>query len=56
MRALLRFLIGRRLARLLPGGWLAWLLLDPRVRRVAGRGASRLVARVQASRHGGPRR
>ena len=50
MRGLLRFLIGRRLARLLPGGWLAWLVLDPRVRRFAGRGASRLIARARAGR------
>ena len=54
MRALLRFLIGRRLARLLPGGWLAWLVLDPRVRRLAGRGASRLIARARSGRGGAP--
>lgn len=48
MRSLLRYMIGRRLARFLPGGWLAWLLMSPRVRRLLGRGASRAVANVRA--------
>ena len=32
MRSLLRYLIGRRVARVLPGGWLGLLLLSPQAR------------------------
>jgi hypothetical protein len=35
MTSLLRFFLGRRLARALPGGWLLLLLLDPRSRAFA---------------------
>jgi len=49
MGSFLRFLIGRRLARLLPGGWLALLLLSPRSRALAARGWRSLRARQRDS-------
>jgi len=41
MRTLLRYVLGRRLARLLPGGWIAMLLLSPTARRAARGGYRR---------------
>ncbi len=32
IRGVLRYLIGRRLARFLPGGWLVYVLTSPRAR------------------------
>jgi len=40
-----RYFLGRRLARLLPGGWLAVLLLSPTVRNAAKRGWARYRSR-----------
>ncbi len=40
-----RYFLGRRLARLLPGGWLVMLLLSPTVRRAARRGWARYRSR-----------
>ena len=45
IRGLLRYAIGRRLARFLPGGWLAFLLMSPRVRRYALQGFRRIRRR-----------
>ncbi len=41
----IRYFLGRRLARLLPGGWLAVLLLSPTVRNAAKRGWARYRSR-----------
>ncbi|MGI8440390.1 MAG: hypothetical protein ACR2NV_09400 [Thermoleophilaceae bacterium] len=45
IRGVLRYLIGRRLARFLPGGWLVFLLTSPRVRRWVSATVRRRLAR-----------
>jgi len=41
----IKYFLGRRLARLLPGGWLAVLLLSPTARNAAKRGWARFRSR-----------
>jgi predicted DCC family thiol-disulfide oxidoreductase YuxK len=39
-----RYLLGRRLARFLPGGWIALLLLNPISKRILRRAYNRYAA------------
>jgi hypothetical protein len=45
IRGFLRYLIGRRLARFLPGGWLIFILTSPRARRWVSATVRRRLAR-----------
>ncbi len=50
IRGVLRYMIGRRLARFLPGGWLVFLLTSPRARRWVSTTVRRRLARRSARR------
>jgi hypothetical protein len=52
VRSLLRFVVIRRLARFMPGGWVAWVLASPTAWRLLRR-AWRAVQEGRERRRGG---